>query len=175
MEAETPLRRLGPWSRQERMVTGTRWWQRRQRALGGWRLQNLLMDRVWWSEGPGSRAIIPSPGSSGWDGEHGACLEDRKFLPCSGSLVPHLPFGLRCYCLVPTPLELLWVVPHLPAPQLVRLLGHSSPLMHQSPQVAPSSRQWLIFQDHLMLSPPQGAFSVPGCVGLPPLRSTISL
>lgn len=175
MEAETPLRRLGPWSRQERMVTGTRWRQRRQRALGGWRLWNLLMDRVWWSEGPGSRAIIPSPGSSGWDGEHGACLEDRKFLPCSGLLVPHLPFRLSCYCVVPTPLKLLWVVPHLPAPQLVRLLGHSSPLMHQSPQVAPSSRQWLIFQDHLMLPLPQGAFSVPGCMGFRALRSTISL
>lgn len=111
-----------------------------KRALGGWRLQNLLMDHGWWSEGLGSRVIIPSPGSSGWDGGHGACLEDRMFLTCSGSLEPHLPFRLSCYCLVPAPLKLLWVVPHLPALQLVRLLGHSSPLMLQSLQVAPSSR-----------------------------------
>lgn len=90
--------------------------EKAKRALKGWRLQNLLMDHGWWSEGPGSRVIIPSPGSSGWDGERGACLEDRKFLTCSGSLEPHLPFGLSCYCLVPTPLKLLWVVPHLPAP-----------------------------------------------------------
>lgn len=88
-----------------------------QKALWGWRMQNLLIDHVWWSEGPGSRAFIPSSGGSGWDGER-ACLEDRMFLTCSGSLEPHLPFGLSCYCLVPTPLKLLWVVPHLPSPSL---------------------------------------------------------
>ena len=92
-----------------------------QKALWGWRLQNLLIDHVQQSEGPGSRAIIPSSGGSGWDGE-GACLEDRMFLTCSGSLEPHLPFGLSCYCLVPNPLNCfgwypIFLIPACQAPE----------------------------------------------------------